>query len=250
MTKRGLFCLLVVGIAVTAGACGGSSIDDADLERQVIELIETQIGVSPESADCPTDVEAGGRPHVRVHGHGRGRDIGSSNRRADRQPRAWSRSPRRSSTWADVESLAVERLSADADCPDLIVPAAGKTFTCSGTDAEGEPLKLGVTLENDRGRFSFDVSPSDAAAAGDPAPVEESAPPAPEPAPVVEDPPPPPEEPRPAEEEPEPPPGPPPVDEDPPPAGEPDSGDGDGANAVEVQRPSTMQRRRIRPRGS
>ncbi len=48
---------LTATTALAVAACGSTTIDHADLERQLTDQLGRSAGVAPKGVDCPTDVE-------------------------------------------------------------------------------------------------------------------------------------------------------------------------------------------------
>lgn len=61
MTKhRSAFTIGAAALALTLGlsGCGGPSVESSDVEEQVSNQLEKQVGQAPDSVDCPNDLDA------------------------------------------------------------------------------------------------------------------------------------------------------------------------------------------------
>ena len=63
-TIRAVLAPAAVVAALTLTGCsfeasiGGPSVDEADLEQQISDVLEEQVGQAPEEIDCPGDLDA------------------------------------------------------------------------------------------------------------------------------------------------------------------------------------------------
>lgn len=59
--SRKLFVIAIIGGTAISGcsaSVGGGTIDRAELEQQVSDSLEQQVGTAPESVDCPDELAA------------------------------------------------------------------------------------------------------------------------------------------------------------------------------------------------
>lgn len=57
--NKGLFTIAVIGgIALGSCSAGNASVDQGELETQVSDTLEAQVGTAPESVECPDELAA------------------------------------------------------------------------------------------------------------------------------------------------------------------------------------------------
>ena len=156
MTGRRRVGLLTAVLALAAAGCG--SLDTGKAEKQIAQIIESQVGVTVSSVDCPENVkpQAGNVfTCTATAPDGTAAEITVAQR--DDKGNVHISAPlvnvRR------LEQVLGAKIGGDlrVDCPDLVTAKRGDSFSCDATGPQGGSSTVEVTFTDDQGNVRFAV---------------------------------------------------------------------------------------------
>ena len=153
------------GLALAASlavlGCGETVIDGGKLTKFVGKTVSDQAGVRVKSVTCPEDVKAkkGGTFNCTVlakDGTKGAVKVVQNDDKGNVRVSAPFLHMREAETSIGEQIKKQINTDVTVTCPEIVVPAKGKTFNCTGSDGSKE-RPIVVTMTNAEGGFTFEV---------------------------------------------------------------------------------------------
>jgi len=156
---RALLPALAVLVTLVLTGCG--KLDTGKLEGVVKDEIAKDVGVTVQSVDCPSDVEAKKGASFQCTATGEdGTTAAIDVVQQDDKGNVGITAPL--VNVPQVEQALGGEIGGGAklDCPDLVLIEKGASFTCQAKDSSGAQANVVVTFEDDQGNVTYEVNPT------------------------------------------------------------------------------------------
>ena len=148
----------VLALAVAAAVAGCGSLNTGKAESEIAKAIQSQVGVTVASVDCPKDVKPKAGAVFTCTATGKdGTAAEITVTQKDDKGNVHISAPLVHVPTLEKNLAAKIGGSAALDCPDLITVKQGASFTCDAKSSTGNTTKVKVTFTDDQGNLQFEV---------------------------------------------------------------------------------------------
>ena len=156
MTARQVAPLLTVSVALALAGCG--SLNTSKAEDEIASLIESQVGVTVASVDCPNDVKPKAGDVFTCTATGRdGTKATITVTQKDGKGNVRVSAPLVHVSALEKSLAAKIGGGLTVDCPDLLTVERGESFSCQARSSTGTSSTVKVTFVDDQGNMRFQV---------------------------------------------------------------------------------------------